>query len=210
MSEAYSVTLMVAGFLALTGIVIWLGAKATARARENVRRLADRLSLQLEAAQPTLGIFYPEPRATGHIRGKAVTLYNYSTGSGKSRRTWSALTATPAADSGLTFSLTRQGFGTKFLELFGSKEITVGSAEFDGAWYVQTNTPDYFRAALLPELQEKFRPFRGAFKLEKGVVSYVEQGQFHDQERCLRFERAVGLVCDLADIAEVHARPGGR
>lgn len=210
MSEAYSVTLMVAGFLVLTGIVIWLGAKTTARARENVRRLADRLGLQLEAAQPTLGIFYPEPRATGLIRGKAVTLYNYSTGSGKSRRTWSALTATPAAAGGLTFALSRQGLGTKLLELFGSKEITVGNAEFDGTWFVQTNAPEYFRAALLPELQEKFRPFRGAFKLEKGVVSYVEQGQFHDQERCLRFERAVGLVCDLADVAEVHARHGVR
>ncbi len=103
-----------------------------------------------------------------------------------------------------------KGLGTKLQELFGAREIVVGVPEFDAAWFVQTNAPDFLRPALLPELLEKFREFRGAFKLEKGQVTYVEMGQFDSEERCRRFESAVSLACDLADIAEVYARHGGR
>lgn len=210
MQSAYLPVLMFVGFLVFAGLIIWLAAKASAQTHENVRRLAGRLGLELEKAQPVLGVFHRSPRAAGSIRGKAMRLYNYTTGSGKSQHTWSAVSAAPAADSGLTFALSRQGFGTKLRELFGAKEITVGNSAFDEAWFVQTNEPDYFRAALLPELQEKLRPFKGAFKLEKGVVTYVEQGAFTSEERCQRFERAAEIVCDLADIAEVHARHRGR
>lgn len=206
MQSTYVPGLVIAGILVFTGLMLRFAAKASARARDNVHRLATRLGLVLEAAQPVLGIFYPQPRATGVIRGKAVTLYNYSTGSGKSRRTWSAVAATPAGGGRLTFKLSRQGIGTKLREFFGAKEITVGNPEFDAAWFVQTNEPDYFRAALLPELLEKFRPFKGTFKMEKGVVNYVEEGQFNSEDRCLRFEPATEVVCDLADIAEVFAQ----
>lgn len=195
------------GFCAL---MVWLGARASVAARERVGRLATALGLQLEAAQPTLGFFYPEPRVTGRLRGKAVLIHNYSTGSGKSRRTWSALAVTPAQDGGLTLVLTRQGFVSKLQELFGSKEITVGNPEFDAAWFVRTNAPDFLQAALLPELQAKFRPFKGAFKLEKGVVTYVEEGAFNHEERCQRFLLAADVACDLADIAEVYAQQTGR
>lgn len=210
MPAAFLPALMVVGFLVFFGLILWLGARASARAREQVGQLAGRLGLELEAAKPALGLFYPLPRAHGRIRGKAVALYNYTTGSGKSRTTWSAVSAAPAADAGLTFSFARQGFGTKLQELFGAREIVVGAPEFDAAWFVQTNAPDFLRPALLPELLEKFRDFRGAFKLEKGQVTYVEMGQFDSEERCRRFEAAVGLICDLADIAEVFARHGGR
>ncbi len=210
MNSAYLPALIAVGFLAFVGLALWLGAKASARARELVGQLAGRLGLELEVAQPTLGVFYPSPRANGRIRGKAVALYNYTTGSGKNRTTWSAISVTPAADGGLTFGFGRQGLGTKLQELFGAREIVVGSPEFDAAWFVQTNAPDFLRSALLPELLEKFRGFRGAFKLERGQVTYVEMGQFDSEERCRRFENAVGLACDLADIAEVYARHGGR
>jgi hypothetical protein len=210
MQIAFVPVLMIAGFMVFAGLALWLAAKASAQTRENVRGLAGRLGLTLEPVQPVLGFFYPSPQASGRIRGKAVRLYTYTTGSGKSRHTWSAVAATPAVDGGLTFALSRQGFGTKLLELFGAKEITVGNAAFDGAWFVQTNEPDYFRAALLPELQEKFRPLQGACKLEKGVVTYVEQGAFAGEERCQRFARAAEIVCDLADIAEVYAGYRGR
>lgn len=210
MQNAFVPVLMIAGFVGFAGFALWLAAKASAQTRENVRGLAGRLGLELESVQPVLGFFYSSPRAAGRIRGKTVRLYTYTTGSGKSQHTWSAVAATPAVDGGLTFALARQGFGTKLLELFGAKEITVGNAAFDGAWFVQTNEPDYFRAALLPELQEKFRPLQGACKLEKGVVTYVEQGAFTGEERSRRFECATEIVCDLADIAEVYAGRHGR
>lgn len=210
MNPAFIPVLMIALFAVTVALIVWFGAKSSAKAKENMRRLAGSLGLEATNEPPTFGIFHPLPRAAGRIRGKSVELYNYTTGSGKSRRTWSAVAVTPAADGGLTFALSRQGFGSAVRSLFGAKEITVGHAEFDRTWFIQTNQPDFFRAALLPEVQEKFRPFDGTFKLEHGKVTYVEEGMFSDDERCRRFESVAALACDLADIAEVHAHGARR
>ena len=197
--------------LAFVGLIGWAGARSSSQSREQARRLADALGLVLDPAQPTLGIFWPSPRATGTIRGKGVKLFNYTTGSSKSRKTWSALYVTARTDGGLSFKLRKQGLGTKVMELFGAKEITVGEAAFDAAWFVQTNQPDYFRAALVGEIREKLMAAlragaTGVFQLNGGVVEYVEQGTFGNDRRRQRYELIAPLLCDLADVAEVFAQ----
>jgi hypothetical protein len=201
-----SIGMMVFFFAVVPVAMIWAVAKSTRRIRENMARLAADLGLRLDPPEQPKGWLAPPQRALGHVRGKAVLIHTYSTGSGKSRRTWTALTVTPNLKGDLTFSLSREGFGTRVLQLFGAKEITVGNREFDEAWFVQTNDPDFLRAALLPEVQQKFRPFRGTFKLENSAISYVEEGVIQNDERRLRYVQAADLVCDLADVAEVHAR----
>jgi hypothetical protein len=195
-------------------VVVSVGIKAGKRARVRVGRLAEELGLALEPPQITLGIFQGPPRASGVRRGKRIEIYNYSTGSGKSRTTWSAISAQPRADGGLTFKITSQGFGSKIATLFGAREIQVGDAEFDAAWFIETNRPEFLTAALLPEfrakLQSTARGRRGVFKLEHGKVVYAEVGGFFDEARCQRFAAIADIVCDFADMAEVHASSGGR
>lgn len=205
-----SIVMMVLFFVIAPIAMIWAVVKSTRRIRENMARLAADLGLRLDPPEQPKSWLAPPQRALGHIRGKAVLIHTYSTGSGKSRRTWTALAVTPNLKGNLTFSLSREGFGTRVRQLFGAKEITVGNREFDEAWFVQTNDPDFLRAALLPELQQKFRPFRGTFKLENSAVSYVEEGIIQNDERRLRYVQAADLVCDLADVAEVHARHEGK
>jgi hypothetical protein len=204
--------LMIGLFAAGIGLVVWAAARQGRRTTENVRELAGQLGLEFSAGEPVLGVFYPAARATGQIRGKRVELFSFATGSGKSRVQWCAVSAAVAGAGGLTFHLRRQGFGTKFMALFGAKEISVGDPEFDRAWFIQTNQPEYFRAALLPELREKIsalvrepgRPARGIeFKLEAAVVRYAEMGTFASADSCRRCRRAAEIVCDLADLAEV-------
>lgn len=149
------------------------------------------------------------PRITGSLRGKQVELSSYTTGSGKSRKTWAAISVMPTQAVALTFSISRQGFLTKLQTLFGAREITVGDRAFDDRWFIQTNKPDFFQAALLPELRAKIDAAasggaRGEFKLQDGAVRYAEQGGFTD-ERCARYEALLPLLCDLADVAEVEA-----
>jgi hypothetical protein len=166
-----------------------------------------------------LGLFYPEARAAGQLRGKRVELFTFTTGSGKSTIHWCAVAATLPAATGLTFHLQRQGLNTKFLELFGAREIQMGDAEFDAAWFIQTNRPEYFRAALLPELRAKINALvrelgvqarRMEFKLEQNAVRYAEIGSFASGDSCRRCLRAAEIVGDLADLAEVFTdqKPG--
>jgi len=196
--------------LAFLSLIGWAGARSSRRTREQAQQLADALGLALDPVQPVLGLFWPNPRGAGTMREKHVEFFNYTTGFGRSRTTWSALTATPRADGGLTFRLRKQGLGTKVMELFGAKEITVNDAAFDAAWFVQTNQPDYFRAALVGEIRDRFMAAlragaTGSFQLENGVVKYAEQGTFGDDRRRQRYELIAPLLCDLADVAEVFA-----
>jgi hypothetical protein len=97
------------------------------------------------------------------------------------------------------------------MELFGAREITVDDATFDAAWFVQTNQPEYFRAALVGEIRDQFMAARragasGIFQLENGVVKYAEQGTFGNAGRRQRYELIAPLLCDLADVAEVFAQ----
>lgn len=210
MPDAWVPFLMFGGVATVFAFIAWQSGKASKVVRENAEALAARLGLHMDSAKPVLGRFYPAPRATGVVRGKRMELYTYTTGSGKSRKTWVALAVTPARDGGLTFSLSRQGLGSRVLSLFGAKEIQVGDPGFDERWFIQTNQPDFLRAALLPELRAKLSFLErssqaGSLKLEKGVVSYVEGGTLYDRARCERFAGVADVVGDFADIAEVYA-----
>lgn len=206
--------LIVAAF----GFVFWLSARASKAAHANAVALASRLGLEVQVRPPFMGWFYPTPRASGRIRGKRVDVFSYTTGSGKSRKTWVALTAAPARNTGLTFALSRQGLGSRVKSLFGAKEIEVGDRLFDERWFIETNKPEFFRAALLPELRSRLMSLDqvggvpGAIRTENGVVKYAEAGTFQDRARCERLAHLTDLLCDLADIAEVwaeHAHPRG-
>ncbi len=212
MSPAVLPLLMIGFSLFVVGTVARLAARQSKLAADHVQRLAEALGLEFVTKPPVWGLFYTEPRARGQIRGRLVEIFPFATGAGKSRVQWCGVSAAVSAGDGLTFHLRRQGFGTKFMELFGAREIQVGDAEFDADWFIQTNQPEFFAAALLPELRAKITAFvrelgvqaRGMeFKLEAGIVRYAEMGGFTNGDSCNRCQRAVGIVCDLAEVAEV-------
>ncbi|HTQ30461.1 MAG TPA: hypothetical protein VMI53_04570 [Opitutaceae bacterium] len=193
----------------IAGLVIWATLVQKQRTAANLQKLAVRLGLEFLPAGGWLG----RPSIVGPMRGKAVQIFNYTTGSGKSRTTWSAMKAQLAAPSQLSFTLRKQGFATRIIELFGAHEITVGDAEFDKAWFVQTNQPGFMRAALIPEMRAKLMAalhagLPGAFELNGRDVKYAEVGTFADAKRIERFAALGEVLCDLADVAEVAADQG--
>ncbi len=197
-------------FPLIGGLLIWAVVAQTRRAAANLQKLAAQLGLDFDAG----GGWLNRPRVAGSLHGRHVRIFNYTTGSGKSSTTWSAITAELSAPSPLTFTLKRQGFSTKIAEFFGAHEITVGDAEFDQAWFVQTNQPDFMRAALIPELRAKLMAvlhagLAGSFQLKGGEVKYAEIGTFADARRTSRFAALAEVACDLADVAEVAAQGQG-
>jgi hypothetical protein len=192
-------------FFSFIVILMRLIAISSRKNYENLRNLAERLGLGIGDPKPVMG-FYSTTDVTGEIRGKRVRLYNYTTGTSKSKTTWSAISVAPLKNGGLTFSISRQGFGSRVKALFGVDEIKVGDEAFDREWFIQTNAPDFLAAGLLPELQRKIQTHDGKWKLEEGEVIYSEKGSFSDRERCERFIAIADAACDLADVAEVYAK----
>ncbi|HEY8932894.1 MAG TPA: hypothetical protein VIM44_06260, partial [Rariglobus sp.] len=162
----------------VVGLVMLVQLYARKKAHACLANMAARSGLEFVPAKGWTG----GARVTGSRHGKSIEFFNYSTGAGKTRKYWSAISAAVPARGTLTFSLCRRNFGTKLRSFFGAKSIRVGDAAFDARWFIQTNQPDFLRAALIPELRQALdaacdRGLKGGtFKQEAGVVRYAEQG----------------------------------
>lgn len=203
--EALGFVLLALGIIAF---LVWLAVRQQRRGRANLAALAQRRGLHIVSDKRAFG--FDDPRAEGVQDGRAVRVWTFQTGSGKSRQTWLAAAVQPRQAGELAFDLQPQGLMAKLSELFGAKEIQVGDPRFDDAWFVRTNAPQVFGAALVPEIREKLMAARAAgakghFQLEQGWVRYVEPGHLSSDEAVRRLERVFPVLSDLADAAEVCA-----
>jgi len=198
---------MVWMLLVLTTIIggsVWWAMVQKRKAQANLQALARRLGLT-----PTEKMMN-DLELRGTVSAREIRFWTYATGSGKSRVNWVAVLVETSTTHGLIFELRRQNLVTKVMEFFGSKEITVGDKAFDDAWFVQTNEPDFLRAALVPGIRAKLMDSlaagaMGSFKCNGGAVSYAESGSFSSYPQCLRLEQQLAVLQDLADLAEVVA-----
>lgn len=196
-------------FVIVPVLVYWLARNHARKTLADLRAFAARTGLRL-VEKTVLGVTVVE-RVEGEQQGRTVRFWSYSTGSGKSRTTWMTVGVTVPGGVALQFDLTRQNFASKLMELFGAREIQVGDPAFDAAWFVRTNQPEYFAAALVPAIRAKLmaevgdRRSTGGFKLENGVVRYTEMGGL-SAVAVERFATKLPLLQDLADVAEVSAR----
>ncbi|MEI6862181.1 MAG: hypothetical protein WCL04_08010 [Verrucomicrobiota bacterium] len=75
---------------AFFGGLRWLIVKDSRKANANLRALAERLGLEF---RPSQGLFKGSARVAGTLRGKPVELFIFTTGVGKSRTIWTAVSA---------------------------------------------------------------------------------------------------------------------
>lgn len=198
--------LILPAFIAIVVLIVWASVVQARKTRERLAAFAQRAGLRVNE-QTVLGFISVES-LEGEQSGRTIRYWTYATGSGKSRVTWVAVGVIPRAGAGLEFDLSGQDFGSKILEMFGAKEVKVGDPAFDAAWFVRTNQPEFFAAALVPQIRERLMASiaikRGArYKLEKGVVQYVERGTFGGSGVIERLEGQLPLLHELADVAEV-------
>ena len=203
--------IVVVSLVVLVGVIIWASLEEQKRALAHLGALASRQGL--EVVVPDKSSWSATPVVEGRQAGRRVRFWSFTTGGGKSQRHWVAAGAEPRDVGQFAFRIEPQGLATRLAEWFGAKEITVGEARFDAAWFVRTTAPEALGAALLPEIRAKLMAAReggagGEFKLEEGWVCYVEQGRFANDATTRKLESLVPLLHDLADIAEVCAGPG--
>lgn len=189
-------------------LLIWLEAKRWHKAVQNLAAIAARLALELKVVKHAFGL--QEASVEGQLQGKRVRFWSYTTGSGKSQRRWIAVGAQPRQGGALSFRIEPQGLGTRVAEFFGAKEIQVGDRRFDDAWFVRTNAPEVFGAALVPEIREKLLAARtagakGSYRIDEGWVVYAEEGSFAKPEAAQRLESLAPTLLDLADVVEFCA-----
>ena len=200
--------LILPGVIGFFILIVWLARNHARKTRAELAAIAAQAGLRM-VEKMVLGLTLVES-LEGESQGRPVRYWTYTTGSGKSRTTWVAVGVRVPVGVALQFELTPQNFGSKLMELFGVREIQVGDPAFDTAWFVRTNQPEFFAAALVPAIRAKLMAetadWRGAdYKLEHGVVRYAERGGL-SAATVGRLAAKLPLLQDLADVAEVSAR----
>jgi hypothetical protein len=179
------------------------------KARENLERLAAQLGLEAVAEPPKPIVGAPPPRLRGRLRGRAVGVSSYTTGSGKHRTTWCAISAETAGSGRLMLSVSEENLLTRVGHALGMNDVATGDEAFDRRFYVKSSDPGYVRAALIPEVRAKFAQSwkaspSGRIETKGRDAVYAEIGSFADAALCARIAGMAELVCDVAEIAEAH------
>ena len=195
-------------FLAFFSLIIWAAVVQTRKARENLQGLAASLGLAVQEPASKGIVSTGQRRVIGAFRGRAVQIYTYTTGSGKNRSTWCALTVVASVPTGFSLKITGENLFTKAGRMIGFDDVKTGDSAFDERFYVKSAQSDYVRAALIPEVRtrllEAWKTHRpsGAFTVENGQVKYNELGNFANTKLCQRFPAMLEIACELAEIGE--------
>ncbi len=194
-------------FVSVIGLIIWAGAVQTRKARANLQAIADRLGLSVQEPAKKSIFAGSNTRVVGTFRGRPVQLYTYTTGSGKNRTTWCALSLQAGMPRDFSLKISGENLFTKAGRMLGIDDVTLGDPAFDEKLYVKTKQPDFVRAALIPEVRmrmvDAWKKHRGlgAFTVEGGEVKYAEMGNFANAKVCDRFPDMLEIAVDLAEIA---------
>lgn len=197
-------------FVGFIGVAIVLIKAQQRKAIENLTKLASRLGLELKRQPAKLG-FEPTPTLEGRHRGRPVRFFSYTTGSGKNRRAWSAVSAAVPGAGAFVLELAPENFITRVATALGMQDIQIGDPTFDRAFIVRSNDAAAAAAALLPEIRIRLltafpRLFGGELAVKEGAVRYAEGGGMGDAACVARLEAMLEVVCDLAEVAEVFQR----
>jgi len=102
----------------------------------------------------TQGTFFSFPRVGGKYKGFDYSLFTFTRGSGKSKTTYTAIEMRlPHYENVCHFHIYPESFFSKIGKAIGSQDIQIGDTEFDGAFMIQSKTPDRVFDVLTPELR---------------------------------------------------------
>ena len=201
----------VAIFVAILAVVIVAAVRTARKSRANLTRIAGELGLQLVEKPLVLGFFRPTPTVEGNRGGRMVRVFEFTTGTSKRKVLWSAVSVGCGNPHGFQLRLGPQNFLTELGEKFGLQDLSVGDPVFDRKFVVQTNAPDYLRAALLPEIRDPLlrlwpAPLAGAMlKIEGGAVVYAETLPFSEVQLLTRMKSMLDVLVTLTALPEVYA-----
>lgn len=207
---------MVAFFVGVAGLIMVLlvvGRNASFKRNAALRELAGRLGFEYGETPGAFKWLPPSPTVQGRFAGRPARIHEFTTGSGKSRKSWVAARISCASAGGLQLSIRTQGPAIleKFAGMFGYKDIVIGDAGFDSRFAIGSNDEAFIKAALIPEVRGKIEAFwtkssGGRLSIEGGESSWVETGTLSGERSRANVERSFAVLSDLAAIAEVHRR----
>lgn len=136
---------IVFAFFAIVAVVIVVSVATAKQTDRDWEVAASKLGLKFMP-----GTLIQARRIEGMMRGRLVLVNTFSRSSGKHSTSYTRYTVRFAEPLGLGLRLTRQGFFSPLMTLFGSQDIEVGDPSFDGDVVVKGRDSDRIIEFLTP------------------------------------------------------------
>ncbi len=190
-------------FVGVFALAITTAIRQRKRAAANLLRVADELRLEFRRGTARGPFGKGAPSVEGVVDGRPIRIHSYTTGSGKQRTQWCAISLTATNPGGLSLRISGENVLTKAGRAFGIDDVEVGDPVFDKTFFVKANKPEFIRAALIPEVRERFLAARrtgarGTITVEGAEVKYAEVGSFSNEKLARRIPTLVALLSDVA------------
>ena len=166
------------------------------RIRTNVTELAEKNGMKADFSKKFAPIV-PLPMAEGEKRGRRIRLRTYVTP--RPRIPITQVTIGLEAKHPLGFEVLKKG------RMSTPGRVDTGDAEFERRAMLVTDQPERALACLSAETLRALSTFPTAsrrFFLKDGVLIYQEQGILTTRAKRERFERALAVMFDLADVLD--------
>ncbi|MFA5258022.1 MAG: hypothetical protein WC360_07725 [Opitutales bacterium] len=206
-------------FLVLTLVYLLLFGRNMKKAVGNKKRALEKLAKELGLTVQGGEKMFPSNNWLGwvrkpffildHWRGRELSIYYFSKGSGKNSSPYSALDIPLAEIAGMKndfkMTISAVGWMSNIGLMLGRKPIATGDETFDKQFAVKSTKPDLAQAILLPELRGKIigvweeRAVKGIINVHEGHVHYEESGNIRTDTHVRRFAAMAALCHDLAD-----------
>ena len=200
---------VIALVVALFSLFWCLVKSASSKITFQYYKLAEHFSLDVTEGQSQLaGFIRPEPFVHGDYRGRELSISAPSKGIQNTRQTETVIKIALKYVDGFTVQMTTSGM-LGSLRQRGSKQKKrwlSGNVKFDQA--VDVRTSDGVRLAmLLDEIGQRaiislLDGTRATVYLGQGTLAYAELGLIARDHQRERYERAVEILCDFAEILE--------
>ena len=200
---------IVALVVALMALFWCLVKGASTKITAQYYKLAEHLTLEVTEAPPQLaGFIRPEPFVHGEYRGRELSISVPSKGIQNTRQTETVIKLALKNLDYFTLQMTTSGMLGN-LRQRGSKQKKrwlSGDTNFDQL--VDVRTSDGVRLAMHLDktgqqaIASLLQGTRATIYLGQGTLAYTELGLIAKEQQRERFERAVEILCDFAEIFE--------
>ncbi|MEC8333368.1 MAG: hypothetical protein VXZ83_04495 [Verrucomicrobiota bacterium] len=204
------IAFLVTSLIGLVLSLFWIILKSSSiKIDAQYTQLTRKLGIMLETPPPKLGGFIrSEPVACGIYRGREISFSAPGKGLQNTRQIETVLKIelrnkvfkAQFAPTGIMGSLGQRDSGK--LSLWKSGDIA-----FDAAIDVRSNQSDYLNSLLNPEISQflvqSLKKQNARLYIGNGTIAYTEIGLIADDITRERFERAVEILCNFAENAEL-------
>lgn len=226
-TKAAIVASFIAGTIGLIVLLVWLERRRVRRAEDHLRWMGYRTCRRGDRAGcgelwSRVGLFRDLPRAAkgvalgGHKDDDTplplvVLEHRYSTGAGKTQQVVvHSIIACPAPRAWPALVVRRRRLRDTFSRLFAAQDLRLESEEFNRAWHVGSDDPDFALLFLGEEIQHSLAAEKKQLEIRvgEGVLAIAQQGRLDPVMIELLDRRLRWLLASLpAELAGYESPP---